>query len=146
MTASRAPLPRIETRPVSRPQKQRRVKPKPVSQAKLLHRLQLLQNLAVTSALLLTGCVFVLYGWTVHVQKRWNQQYSKLEHLKQLEGRLINATEALQHDRIQRAWQEGHLLRETPDRVIFLEAEPPRPPVVPPTPTTPPAPQLPIAY
>ncbi|MCS6959069.1 MAG: hypothetical protein RMK91_03370 [Pseudanabaenaceae cyanobacterium SKYGB_i_bin29] len=146
MTASRAPLPRIETRPVSRPLTQRRAKPKPTSQTQLLHRLQLLQNLAVGSVVLLTGCVFVLYAWTVYVQKRWNQQYSKLEYLKQLEGRLINATEALQHDRIQQAWEEGKLLRETPDRIIFIEAQPPRPPIQPPTPSPDPAPQLPIAY
>ncbi len=147
MTASRAPLRPNVTRPVPHQVPKVRAQPKPTNQAKLLQQLQLIQNISVVSALLLTGCVFVLYGWTVVSQKRWNQQYSKLEYLKQMEGKLINAAEALDHDRLQRAWAEGNnLVRETPDRVIFIEAMPPRQPL----PSAPPAPEpdssLPIAY
>ena len=146
MTASRAPLRQIAARPIPRSVPQRKAKPKPTSQARLLHRLKVVQNISVTISFVLTGCVFVVYGWSVHTQKRWNEQYTKLEYYKQMEVRLINAAEALQNDRIHRAWEEGTLVRETPDRVIFVEAMPPRAPVtIERTPREPVNP-LPIAY
>jgi hypothetical protein len=146
MTASRAPLHQPAPRPIPRSIPQRRVKPKPKSQAQLLQRLQVIQNITVASALLLTGGVFVLYGWSVHTQKRWNQQYSKLEHYKQVESRLINAAEALDHALLNQKIQEGNWRRATPDRTIFVEELPSRPPVpvepLPPENSNP----LPVAY
>lgn len=146
MTASRAPLRQIAARPIPRSIPQRKVKPKPTSQAQLLQRLQVIQHISVATALSLTSLGFIFYGWTVYTQKQWNEQYSKLENFKQIEGRLINAAEALDHDQLKREWEGGNLIRATPDRVIFVEGMPPRPPVVKeslPQPTTS---SLPVAY
>ncbi len=144
MTASRAPLRQIAAHPVPRSIPPR---PKPAPQkSKFLQRLHLIQHIAVATTLLLTGCVFCLYAWTVFTQKRWNEQYNKLEYYKQLEGRLINAAEALEHDRLQRAWQSNSLVRETPDRVVFVEGAPPRPKVEQEPVIEAPPSHLPIAY
>ncbi len=143
MTASRAPLRQVVARPIP---PQRKVKPKPTKQAKLLQRLQVIQHISVATALSLTGMVFVFYGWTVYTQKQWNQQYNRLENYKQIEGRLINAAEALDHDRLKQEWERGNLIRATPDRVIFVEGMPPRSPVVPEPLPQPVSPALPIAY
>jgi hypothetical protein len=78
-------------------------------------------SIAVT-ALSFIG-VSAVYGWNVHVQKKFDQQYRKLETLKQSERQLIVANESLAHDLITNLDRlPVKLVQEKPQQSIFITA------------------------
>ena len=86
------------------------------------------QKLSIAMTVMLTISVFVIYGWTVYAQDKWNQQYEKLEQLKRQERQLTTAAGAFENDAL-RAVQKspGQLVRERPEQSIFIQAAPLRP-------------------
>lgn len=77
----------------------------------------------------LTGLSFVslaaVYGWNASLQKRFAQQYSKLETLKQTERELIVYSESLEHNLIKNIHQlPVKLIPEKPQQSIFITSAP----------------------
>ncbi|CAN1209490.1 Cell division protein FtsL [Tumidithrix helvetica PCC 7403] len=87
-----------------------------------------IQKLSITSTVMLTVGVFGIYGWTVYAQESWNNQHKKLEQLQRQERQLTSAEASLSYDLIKKfQTQPGELVRESPERSIFLESAPTRP-------------------
>lgn len=85
-------------------------------------------------ALVLLAAALTVYGWTVHTQQVWGQEYHRLRNLQQQERQLTVANEALKNDLAQRAEDPSSSLRPpSPDDTIFLAPAPLRsaPAVVP---------------
>jgi len=86
------------------------------------------QKLSIVATVLLTISVFAIYGWTVYAQEQWNQQYKKLEQLKRQERQLTNAAGSFDNEMLQSIQKKpGDLVRESPEKSIFLQAAPLRP-------------------
>ncbi len=86
------------------------------------------QKLSIAATVLLTVSVFVIYGWTVYAQEQWNQQYKKLEQLKRQERQLTNAAGSFDNEMLRSIQKKpGDLVRESPEKSIFLQAAPLRP-------------------
>ncbi|PZU96161.1 MAG: hypothetical protein DCE90_10480 [Pseudanabaena sp.] len=93
-----------------------------------LRMLMRAQKLSIAATVLLTVSVFAIYGWTVYAQEQWNQQYKKLEQLKRQERQLTNAAGAFDNELLKSIQkQPGDLVRESPEKSIFLKAAPLRP-------------------
>jgi hypothetical protein len=72
--------------------------------------------------------VLTVYGWTVYVQQRWGQEYSKFETLKKQERQLISGNEALKNQMAQQAESPNSgLMVPDPNHTIFLMPAPERP-------------------
>ena len=86
------------------------------------------QKLSIAATVILTISVFAIYGWTVYAQEQWNQQYKKLEQLKRQERQLTNAAGAFDNEMLRSIQKKpGDLVRESPEKSIFLQAAPLRP-------------------
>lgn len=86
------------------------------------------QKVSIAMTVLLTVSVFVIYGWTVYAQEQWNQQYKKLEQLKRQERQLTTAESSFDNDMLRSIQKKpGELVRESPEKSIFLQAAPLRP-------------------
>ena len=86
------------------------------------------QKLAIVSTVLLTASVLATYGWTVYAQEQWNQQFKKLEQLKRQERQLTNAAGSFDNEMLQSIQKKpGDLVRESPEKSIFLQGAPLRP-------------------
>jgi hypothetical protein len=86
------------------------------------------QKLSIAATVLLTVSVFAIYGWTVYAQEQWNQQYKKLEQLKRQERQLTNAAGTFDNEMLGSIQKKpGELVRESPEKSIFLQAAPLRP-------------------
>ncbi|MEA5477623.1 hypothetical protein VB774_08315 [Pseudanabaena galeata UHCC 0370] len=86
------------------------------------------QKLSIAATVLLTISLFVIYGWTVYAQEQWNQQYEKLEQLKRQERQLTNAAGSFDNEMLQSVQKRPRdLVRESPEKSIFLQAAPLRP-------------------
>jgi len=93
-----------------------------------LRLLMKIQKLSIAATVLLTVSVFAIYGWTVYAQEQWNQQYKKLENLKRQERQLTNAAGSFDNELLKSIQkQPGDLVRESPEKSIFLQAAPLRP-------------------
>jgi hypothetical protein len=93
-----------------------------------LRLLMTTQKISIAATILLTVAVFAVYGWTVYAQDQWNQQYKKLEQLKRQERQLTNAAGAFDNEMLQSIQKKpGELVRESPEKSIFLQAAPLRP-------------------
>ena len=83
------------------------------------------QKVSIAMTVLLTVSVFVIYGWTVYAQEQWNQQYKKLEQLKRQERQLTTAESSFDNDMLRSIQKKpGELVRESPEKSIFLQAAP----------------------
>ncbi len=142
MTASRARSPEPQRSPKPLDSKRGQASRQPVSNrdVKRLPRtnsfplplwLRLLittQKISIVATVLFTVSVFTIYGWTVYAQDQWNQQYKKLEHLKRQERQLTNAAGSFNNEMLQSIQKKpGDLVRESPEKSIFLQAAPLRP-------------------
>jgi len=144
MTASRArsPEPQRSPQPLDRKSKRGQASRQPANNrnVKRLPRtnsfplplwLRLLittQKLSIAATVSLTVSVFIIYGWTVYAQEQWNQQYKKLELLQRQERQLTNAAGSFDHEMLQSIQKKpGDLVRESPEKSIFLQAAPLRP-------------------
>ncbi len=148
MTASRAssPDPQRSPQPLDRPldrkHKLRQAIPQPIKNRNIkrlprtnsfplplwLRVLMTTQKLSIAATVILTISVFAIYGWTVYAQEQWNQQYKKLEQLKRQERQLTNAAGSFDHEMLQSIQKKpGDLVRESPEKSIFLQAAPLRP-------------------
>jgi hypothetical protein len=79
------------------------------------------QKLSIAFTALSFIGVSAVYGWNVHVQKKFDQQYRKLETLKQSERQLIVANESLAHDLITNLDRlPVKLVQEKPQQSIFI--------------------------
>jgi len=79
------------------------------------------QKLSIAFTALSFIGVGTVYGWNVHVQKKFDQQYRKLETLKQSERQLIVANESLAHDLITNLDRlPVKLVQEKPQQSIFI--------------------------
>jgi hypothetical protein len=130
MTASRArsPEPQRYPQPLDRKNKLRQASPKPNKNRNVkrlprtnsfplplwLRVLMTTQKLSIAATVILTISVFAIYGWTVYAQEQWNQQFKKLEQLQRQERQLTQK-------------KPGDLVRESPEKSIFLQAAPLRP-------------------
>jgi hypothetical protein len=86
------------------------------------------QKVSIVATVLFTVSVFAIYGWTVYAQDQWNQQYKKLEQLKRQERQLTNAAGSFNNEMLQSIQKKpGDLVRESPEKSIFLQAAPLRP-------------------
>ena len=144
MTASRARIPEPQRAPQPLDRKNKRL---PVSRQNVSNRnvkrlprtnsfplplwlkvLMTTQKLSIAATVLLTVSVFAIYGWTVYAQEQWNQQYKKLEQLKRQERQLTNAAGAFDNEMLRSVQNKpGELVRESPEKSIFLQAAPLRP-------------------
>jgi hypothetical protein len=87
-----------------------------------------LQKLSIASTVMLTVAVFGVYGWSVYTQEAWNSNHKKLEQLQKQERQLVESEAFLSHDLTKKfQTQPGDLVRESPERSIFLESAPTRP-------------------
>jgi hypothetical protein len=78
-------------------------------------------------ALLLVAAALTVYGWTVHTQQVWGQEYHRLRNLQQQERQLTVANEALKNDLAQQAEAPTSPLRPpSPGDTIFLAPAPVR--------------------
>lgn len=144
MTASRArmPEPQRSSQPPDRKSKRGQASRQPASNRNVkrlprtnsfplplwLRVLMTTQKLAIGTTVLLTISVFVIYGWTVYAQEQWNQQYKKLEQLKRQERQLTNAAGSFDNEMLQSVQKKPRdLVRESPEKSIFLQAAPLRP-------------------
>ena len=144
MTASRArmPEPKRSPQPLDRKNKRLQASRQPVSNRNVkrlprtnsfplplwLRILMTTQKLSIAATVLLTVSVFVIYGWTVYAQEQWNQQYKKLEQLKRQERQLTNAAGSFDNEMLQSIQKKpGDLVRESPEKSLFLQAAPLRP-------------------
>ena len=144
MTASRArsPEPQRSPQPLDRKSKRGQASRQPANNrnVKRLPRtnsfplplwLRLLittQKLSIAATVSLTVSVFIIYGWTVYAQEQWNQQYKKLELLQRQERQLTNAAGSFNNEMLQSIQKKpGDLVRESPEKSIFLQAVPLRP-------------------
>ncbi len=144
MTASRArsPEPQRSPQPLDRKSKRGQASRQPANNrnVKRLPRtnsfplplwLRLLittQKLSIAATVSLTVSVFIIYGWTVYAQEQWNQQYKKLELLQRQERQLTNAAGSFNNEMLQSIQKKpGDLVRESPEKSIFLQAAPLRP-------------------
>lgn len=93
------------------------------------------------SSVLMLGLVtsaLAVYGWTVHSQQLWSQEYQRLETLQRSEWQFTTANEVLKNQMAQQAEKpEAGLTLSTPDHTVFMQPAPPRPAVVPPSPVVP---------
>lgn len=144
MTASRARIPEPQRSPQHLDRKNKRL---PASRQNISNRnvkrlprtnsfplplwlrvLMTTQKLSIAATVLLTVSVFALYGWTVYAQEQWNQQYKKLEQLKRQERQLTNAAGTFDNEMLRSIQKKpGELVRESPEKSIFLQAAPLRP-------------------
>ena len=144
MTASRARIPEPQRSPQPLDRKNKRL---PASRQNISNRnvkrlprtnsfplplwlrvLMTTQKLSIAATVLLTVSVFALYGWTVYAQEQWNQQYKKLEQLKRQERQLTNAAGTFDNEMLRSIQKKpGELVRESPEKSIFLQAAPLRP-------------------
>lgn len=148
MTASRArsPEPQRNPQPLDRTldhkNKLRQASPQPIKNRNVkrlprtnsfplplwLRVLMTTQKLSIAATVILTISVFAIYGWTVYAQEQWNQQYKKLEQLKRQERQLTNAAGSFDNEMLQSIQKKpGDLVRESPEKSIFLQAAPLRP-------------------
>ena len=144
MTASRArsPEPQRSRQPLDRKNKFRQASPQPIKNRNVkrlprtnsfplplwLRVLMTTQKLSIAATVILTISVFAIYGWTVYAQEQWNQQYKKLEQLKRQERQLTNAAGSFDNEMLQSIQKKpGDLVRESPEKSIFLQAAPLRP-------------------
>ena len=144
MTASRArsPEPQRSPQPLDRKSKRGQASRQPANNrnVKRLPRtnsfplplwLRLLittQKLSIAATVSLTVSMFIIYGWTVYAQEQWNQQYKKLELLQRQERQLTNAAGSFNNEMLQSIQKKpGDLVRESPEKSIFLQAAPLRP-------------------
>jgi hypothetical protein len=148
MTASRArsPEPQRSSQPLDRTldrkNKLRQASPQPIKNRNVkrlprtnsfplplwLRVLMTTQKLSIAATVILTISVFAIYGWTVYAQEQWNQQYKKLEQLKRQERQLTNAAGSFDNEMLQSIQKKpGDLVRESPEKSIFLQAAPLRP-------------------
>ena len=144
MTASRArsPEPQRSPQPLDRKSKRGQASRQPANNRNVkrlpktnsfplplwLRVLMTTQKLSIAATVLLTISVFVIYGWTVYAQEQWNQQYKKLELLKRQERQLTNAAGSFDNEMLQSIQKKpGDLVRESPEKSIFLQAAPLRP-------------------
>jgi hypothetical protein len=148
MTASRARSPEPQRNPqhldrtLDRKNKLRQASPQPIKNRNVkrlprtnsfplplwLRVLMTTQKLSIAATVLLTVSVFAIYGWTVYAQEQWNQQYKKLEQLKRQERQLTNAAGSFDNEMLQSIQKKpGDLVRESPEKSIFLQAAPLRP-------------------
>jgi hypothetical protein len=99
--------------------------PSPAKVSKWLISIQAI-SIAVTAVSF--ASVGAVYAWNVHVQKNFDQQYRKLETLKQSERQLIVANESLGHDLITNLDRlPVKLIREKPQQSIFIVPAAPSP-------------------
>jgi hypothetical protein len=88
------------------------------------------QRISSVTTFFLIISILTVYGWTVYVQQRWGQQYSKFESLKKQERQLISGNEALKNQMAQQAESPNSgLMVPDPSNTIFLTPAPERPPV-----------------
>jgi hypothetical protein len=88
------------------------------------------QRVSSVTTFLLVISILTVYGWTVYVQQRWGQEYSKFETLKKQERQLISGNEALKNQMAQQAESPNSgLMVPDPNNTIFLTPAPERPPV-----------------
>jgi hypothetical protein len=144
MTASRArsPEPQRPSQPLDRKNKLRQVTPQPIKNRNVkrlprtnsfplplwLRVLMTTQKLSIAATVVLTISVFAIYGWTVYAQEQWNQQFKKLEQLQRQERQLTNAAGSFDNEMLQSIQKKpGDLVRESPEKSIFLQAAPLRP-------------------
>ena len=144
MTASRArsPEPQRYRQPLDRKNKLRQASPKPNKNRNVkrlprtnsfplplwLRVLMTTQKLSIAATVILTISVFAIYGWTVYAQEQWNQQFKKLEQLQRQERQLTNAAGSFDNEMLQSIQKKpGDLVRESPEKSIFLQAAPLRP-------------------
>ena len=144
MTASRArsPEPQRSPQPLDRKSKRGQASRQPASNRNVkrlpktnsfplplwLRVLMTTQKLSIAATVLLTISVFVIYGWTVYAQEQWNQQFKKLEQLNRQERQLTNAAGSFDNEMLQSVQKKpGDLVRESPEKSIFLQAAPLRP-------------------
>ena len=141
MTASRArsPEPQKYPQPLDRKNKLRQASPKPNKNRNVkrlprtnsfplplwLRVLMTTQKLSIAATVILTISVFAIYGWTVYAQEQWNQQFKKLEQLQRQERQLTNAAGSFDNEMLQSIQKKpGDLVRESPEKSIFLQAAP----------------------
>jgi hypothetical protein len=92
--------------------------------------LTIAQRASAVTTFLLVATILVAYSWTVYVQQRWGQEYSKFESLKKQERQLISGNEALKNQMAQQAESPNSgLMVPNPNNAIFLAPAPERPPV-----------------
>ncbi|MDG3494944.1 MULTISPECIES: hypothetical protein [Pseudanabaena] len=144
MTASRArmPEPQRSPQPLDRKNKRLQASRPPANNRNVkrlprtnsfplplwLRVLMATQKLSIAATVLLTASVFAIYGWTVYAQEQWNQQYKKLEQLQRQERQLTNAAGSFDNEMLQSIQKKpGELVRESPEKSIFLQAAPLRP-------------------
>jgi hypothetical protein len=98
------------------------------SPAKVSNWVISLQAISIAVTAVSFVCVGAVYGWNVNVQKKFDQQYRKLETLKQSERQLIVANESLGHDLITNLDRlPVKLVREKPQQSIFIVPAAPSP-------------------
>lgn len=98
------------------------------SSAKVSNWVISLQAISIAVTAVSFVCVGVVYGWNVHVQKKFDQQYLKLETLKQSERQLIVVNESLGYDLITNLDRlPVKLVREKPQQSIFIVPAAPSP-------------------
>ncbi len=97
----------------------------PISNSAISKWLVSVQKLSIAFTALSFLSVSAVYGWNVHVQKKFDQQFRKLETLKQSERQLIVANESLDHDLITNIDRlPVKLVREKPQQSIFIISAP----------------------
>ncbi len=96
-----------------------------VSKNSVSELLILTQRLSVVFAAASFVCLAAVYAWNVHGQKKFDQQFRKLETLKQNERQLISFNESLANDLIANINRLPiKLVREKPQQSIFITASP----------------------
>lgn len=77
-----------------------------------------------SSVLMVSSVVGMLsvYGWTVHIQDSWGQEYQRLQNLLQQERQLTTSTEALKQQVAETAEDpSARMALPAPGQMLFLE-------------------------
>ena len=94
-----------------------------------LRSLLKLQWTSSIATLMLLGVTLSIYGGTVYVQKRWSEEYQKLENLRRAEQQFSATNEVLKHQIANTgASASSGLKSQTPADLLFVAPSSSRPP------------------
>jgi hypothetical protein len=75
----------------------------------------------------LAAVVLAVYSWTVYTQRRWSQEYTRLQVLERDERQLTAANEALKDNLAEQAGNaDTHLLLPQANNMLFMAPAPER--------------------
>lgn len=131
-TSSALPVPISAPPSLAQPRRVGVVQPIPRSktQPRWLRRLRIAQQSSVAIASILLTSALSVYGWTVHSQQQWSDQYDQRQALQGKESGMSAMIEAIRAEAAQRAEQPGSRMEfPAPDATVYLTPEPPRVPI-----------------